>query len=157
MVDVVIVGIGNPYRGDDAAGLAVIDSLEGKVNGMIHLSKQNGDIGGLLDIFVRYPKVFIVDACFSDPSMGAWMRIDALQQSLPEENAQTSTHGLGLSQAIAFAKNLETLPSKLIVYAIAGENFNMSDALSPKIAKTVDRVVEELLTEEDIYSCMNST
>lgn len=156
MADVVIVGIGNPYRGDDGAGWAVVDTLEGRVNTSIHLNKQRGDIGELLDIFSRYTKVYLVDASFSESSIGAWERIDAHRQSLPPENSQTSTHGLSVSQAIAFAKNLDLLPSKLIIYAIAGDNFNLSDTLSPGVAQAVDKVTEALLHEEDIYSCTNT-
>ena len=54
-------------------------------------------------------------------------------QPLPKENAQTSTHGFGISEAIAFAKNMGMLPGKLIVYAIAGDHFNISGALSPAV------------------------
>jgi hydrogenase maturation protease len=155
MGDIVVVGVGNPFRGDDGAGWAVIDSLEEKVNGLVHLEKLRGGSAELLDIFSKYSKVFVVDASFSDASAGEWERIDAIRQQLPEENSQTSTHGLGLAQSVALAKNLDMLPTKLIVYAIAGDHFNISDKLSPAVEKVVEKVAEALLHEEEVYQCTN--
>lgn len=156
MVEIIVVGIGNPYRGDDAAGWAVIDALEGRVNGLIQLDKQRGGIAELLDIFGKHTNVFLVDACLPSSHIGSWVRIDALRQPLPLENAQTSTHGLSVSQAIALAENLDQLPAKLIIYAISGDHFNITDSLSPVVAKAVSEVANALLNEEDISRCMNS-
>lgn len=150
MAEVIVVGIGNPYRGDDAAGWAVIDALKDKVNNSVKLDKQRGDVAELLEIFGRYTKVFLVDAYLSSSAVGSWERINASKQTLPIENSQTSTHGLSVSQAIDLAKNLDMLPAKIIIYAIAGKHFKVSDSMSPIVAETIDQVVKELLKEEDI-------
>ncbi len=150
MSDIIILGIGNPFRGDDAAGFAVIDRLEGKVKASVDLKKQRGDVSELLDVFAGYKTVYIVDACCADAAAGTWERIDGQLQPLPAENTQTSTHGLGVSQAMAIAKNLGSLPAKLIIYGINGDNFTMNDAMTPAVAQAVEKVAEALLQEEDI-------
>lgn len=156
MADMIIVGIGNPYRGDDAAGLAVIDGLKETAGSAIKLVKQQGDIAELLDIFAHHKSVYLVDACRSSELTGAWQRIDVHQQPIPPENSQTSTHGFSVSQAIALAKNLDQLPNKLILYAITGYNYSVSSTLSPSVAKSIDSVIKAILNEEDIQSCMNT-
>lgn len=150
MADLIIIGIGNPYRGDDAAGWAVIDALEKKV--ALPLQKSRGDIAELLDLFGKYRTVYLIDASYSQNN-GSWQRIDALKDPLPEENPQTSTHGLGAAQAISLAKNLDQLPAKLIVYAMGSNRFAIGDALSKPVSDAVEKVTEALLKEKDI--CTN--
>ena len=146
MADIIVVGIGNPYRGDDAAGWAVIDALEDKVNGARYpCSKQRGDIAELMDIFRIIPSLFgrclPAQMHLKDPG-SASMRCS---KPLPVENGQTSTHGLGVGQAVAFAKNLDQLPAKLIIYAIAGDQFADERGLSPAVAQAVSLVAEAIL------------
>lgn len=155
MSDRIIVGIGNPFRGDDGAGWAVIDRLNGKLNASIVLSKQQGDIVELLDAFSNYAIVFLIDACHSKNLKNGWQRIDYHRNAIEIESHQTSTHGLNISQAIALAKNLNQLPQKLIIYAIAGENYQMGQMLSESVMKYAEEVAEAILNEEDIQTCLN--
>lgn len=155
MDNIIIVGIGNQYRGDDGAGWAVIDGLPASVGSSIKLVKLRGDIAALIEIFSSYAKVYVVDACLGSSLVGTWQRIDLHQQAIPNENPQTSTHGFGLSQAISIAKNLDQLPEKLILYALSGDTYGFCDTLSPPVVKSVDQVIQAILNEEDIRSCMN--
>src|SRR3972149_8960120 len=154
MGKITIVGIGNRYRGDDAAGWAVIDKLI-VTSKAIKLVKQKGDIAELIDFFAKYKSVYLVDACLSNAPVGSWQRIDLNKQTIIEDNLRTSTHGFSVSQAISLAKNLSELPTNFILYAINGDNYNIGDQLSLSVAKSVDQVVKALLNEEDIKACMN--
>lgn len=155
-IDPIIVGVGNPFRGDDGAGWVVIDRMDKRVKGsLIKLVKMRGDIGDLLEIFERYQKVYLVDACSSEELGGNWKRIDVHQEALPDESGQTSTHGFGISQAIALAKNLGLLPKQLILYVIPGINYSISNTLSESVLKNIEGVIEAILSEEEIQSCMN--
>lgn len=150
MNKVAIVGIGNPYRGDDGAGWSVIELLRNKVSSAILLDRQWGDMAELLDIFETNKTVFLVDACISGAAVGSWQRIDAIGHPLPMDRRQTSTHGLSVSRTIDLARNLQMLPAKLIIYAITGDQYNMSENLSPIVAIAVEKVVAELLKEKEI-------
>lgn len=153
MPEVIVVGIGNPYRGDDAAGWAVIDALE-KRKASLHLCKQRGDVAELMDVFASHSHVYLVDACTGLDHSASWRRIEVHQELLTIANTQTSTHALSVAQAVALAKNLDILPQKLIVYAIVGHHFHMSSQLSPSVSKAIDEVAEALLKEEEIKACM---
>jgi len=155
MNNIIIVGIGNPYRGDDGAGWAVIQQLEKSINPK-YLRKSQGDIGELLEIFACYKHVYIVDACLATQA-GSWRRIDALKEVFPTER-QTSTHGLTLSQTIDLAKALHQLPEQLIIYAIAGIFFLMKETLSTSVAQAVDEAAQKIA--EEMQACtknMSST
>lgn len=153
MSDILVVGIGNPYRGDDGAGWAVIDTLEGKVPSRVRLSKIRGDIAELMDVFENYSTVYLIDACSMNSPPGFWQRLDVHTDPILLDNAQTSTHGLNLSQAIALAKTLDQLPSKLIIYAINGDHYNVGATLSPSVAGVIGIVAQNLLNEGDIQTC----
>lgn len=154
MAEIAIVGIGNPFRGDDGAGWAVIDALEKRVDAKIKLSKTKGDMGDLLDYFANFRAVFLVDACKSDASPGTWQRLDALSDTLPNERAQTSTHGFSINEAISLGKALDQLPSKLIIYAVNGDLYNIGGKLSLAVAQSIGPIVESILKDEDIQACM---
>ncbi len=150
MDEIIIIGIGNPYRGDDGAGWAVIDALASTIPPAIKTIKLRGDVVELLDAFANYPAVYLIDACYMDALPGFWQRLDAHCTPLPPERAQTSTHGLGISQAIDLAKALDQLPPKLIIYAINGDHYNMSLTLSPPVAQAIGPVAQSVLNEEEI-------
>lgn len=155
MSEIIIVGVGNPYRGDDGAGWAVIDGLKKRLNSNIELLKQKGDIAEIIDIFSTHPCVYLVDAC-SSQAVHSWQRIDVLVQPIQEKHSLTSTHGFSIAQAVSLAKNLGQLPNKLILYAINGDHYAMSDVLSPSVKQSIDHVINEILNEEDIRACTNT-
>lgn len=154
MDEIIVVGIGNPYRGDDGAGWVVIDVLKTVFGNRIALTKQKGDIAVLLDLFEKYPIVYVVDACQSSEPAGTWRRIDALVQEIDREMPQASTHGFTLTQAIAMAKQLDQLPQKLILYAISGNHFTIKETLSPAVEAAVKEVAEAIENEKEICACM---
>lgn len=150
MNEIAVIGIGNPFRGDDGAGWAVIDALEGKIPAQIKLYKLRGDIGALLESFKKYFAIYLIDACSGEAPAGTWQRIDALSNPLLLQKAQTSTHGLSISEAISLGEALNQLPSKLIVYVIHGDHYNLSNELSPPVAGAIASVAQSILNEEDI-------
>lgn len=154
MAKIAVIGIGNPFRGDDGAGWAVIDALAEKISAQIELKKNRGEIGDLLDSFDGFSAVYLIDACVGDLAAGSWRRLDALKEELDFERPQTSTHGLSIREAISLAKTLDQLPPKLIVYAIYGESYSVGGAISPKVLEAIPNVAERILNEEDIRSCM---
>jgi hydrogenase maturation protease len=149
MREAMVVGIGNPYRSDDAAGWAVIDAIKDKAGPNLKCSKSRGDLAELLELFAKHPCVYLVDACLAPDSEKPWLRIDASRHEVALDAAQSSTHGLGVSQAIALAKNLGQMPLKLIIYALPGTNFTLGNTLSPAMRQTIAEVAEAILKEED--------
>jgi hydrogenase maturation protease len=75
------------------------------------------------------------------------MRFDATEGPLPPFVSATSTHALGLGDAIELARTLGRLPSRLIVYAIEGARFGAGDALTPAVAAAVETTAEAALGE----------
>lgn len=145
MTEILITGIGNPFRGDDGAGWAVIDALAGKVKPNITLLKISGEISELMELFEKYPRIYLIDACQASAEPGTWQRFDACTDPIPDD-PQTSTHGLSISQAVALAKAFNQLPA-LIIYTINGSQFAMSEGLSAPVAQAIAIVAQTVLNE----------
>ena len=153
MSKIAILGVGNRFRGDDAAGWSVIDALEGKLSSAITLCKVRGDLTEVLDLFARYSVIFVVDASIAKAPEKPWVRIDLHRNPHFAQNNLTSTHGLTIREAVELANTLGEIPSILILYLIPGENFSISEGLSPSVERAIAQVVSALLNEEEIQAC----
>jgi hydrogenase maturation protease len=149
----IIIGIGNPFRGDDRVGWAVIERLS-QESERLPLDKTRGDVGELVEILGSHKKVIIIDACRSQEPAGTWKKIDAIKEQLPLEPAVTSTHGATLSQVIDMAKNLDKMPEELIIFAISGKDYSIDESLTDAVDQAISVVIKEILKDKDVQSCM---
>jgi len=132
-----VIGVGNAARGDDAAGL-----LAARAVGGVELE---GDPSALLDLFDGLDSAVVVDAVRSGAAAGTVQRFDAAGGPLPTAiRSSTSTHLVGIADAIELARALDRLPPRVTVYAIEGERFDLGAPVSPAVAAAVDAVVAEL-------------
>jgi hydrogenase maturation protease len=151
--DIVIAGIGNPFRSDDGVGWAVADRLSGRVPSNVHVCKQRGECAQLFDLFGQFSIVYLIDACQGTGAPGSWHRLlwaDSMcdtPDTAMVEPVPTSTHGLGVFQAIALARALNSLPARLIVYAIVTQSLQLKTALSPAVARGVPLVAQAIRKE----------
>jgi hydrogenase maturation protease len=142
-----IVGIGNPDRGDDAVGHEAIRILEGRTPEGIVLVRQAGEATALVDCLRGEDTVYLIDAAASGSAPGTVCRFDAGARPLPAGLTETSSHGFGLAQAIELARTLGTLPRHCIVYAIEGAQFAAGAPLTPPVARAAEVVAERILSE----------
>jgi len=143
----IVLGIGNPDRGDDAAGRAVAQRLRGTLPGGVALAEADGEATDLLARLEGPDVAYLVDACVSGAPAGTVRRFDVAQGPLPEGAFGLSTHGLGLGQAVGLARALGRLPQRCVVYAIEGASFEAGAPMSPAVAQAVGEVAGRLLAE----------
>lgn len=143
----VVVGVGNPDRGDDGAGRAVARRLRGTLPEGVTLAEADGEATALLAHLDGADAAFLVDACVSGAPAGTVRRIDVGVAPLPEGAFGLSTHGLGLAQAVGLARALGRLPPRCVVYAIEGASFAPGGPLSPAVAGAVEEVARRLRAE----------
>jgi hydrogenase maturation protease len=106
-----------------------------------------GEGAGLLDLLEGADQALLVDAWKSGPEPGVIRRIDLLAEPLPTGLAGTSTHGFGLAEALELGQALGSLPARCIVYAIAGDRFDIGAAPSPQVADAVTATARRILDE----------
>ncbi|MGH9679518.1 MAG: hydrogenase maturation protease, partial [Candidatus Acidiferrales bacterium] len=148
---VLVVGIGNPLRADDAAGHLVAEGLGRRNLSFLKIVEHLGDGASLMALWGNTKTVIVVDAVVSGAVPGTIHRIDAIKDPLPVWLSEVSTHGLGLAQAVELARVMNQLPRRLIIYGIEGRSFEAGGELSSEVraavSQAVDRVVEEAHTD----------
>jgi hydrogenase maturation protease len=139
-----VIGVGAAMRSDDAAGLHVARRL--REHGFDAL-EQEGEPVALLDAFGGCKEVVLVDAVRSGAAPGTIHRLDASRDPLPATlRSSSSTHALGIGEAIELARALGRLPARVLVYGIEGERFEAGEGLSDAVTAAVEALVRELLS-----------
>jgi len=141
-----ILGIGNRYRSDDAVGPLVADRLAALG---LSVQEHSGEGAGLIEAWSGGKSVIVVDATQSGAAPGTIHRLDAAAEPLPAAFFRYSTHRFGLAEAVETARALGRLPERLVVYGVEGRHFGFGEALSPEVAGAVDEVVQRILRETD--------
>ena len=139
---VLILGIGNPDRGDDGAGVWVAERLAER-GAPAQVCRRDGFT--LIEAWKGRQRVIVVDATVSGASPGTISCIDALRQDLPSEAFPVSTHGYGLVEAIAMARTLDRLPAELTVYGIEVASFAIGAPLSTPVQQACVELTQSLL------------
>jgi hydrogenase maturation protease len=147
-----VIGVGNPWRGDDAAGLAVARRLRGTLPPEVQVLEREGEPTGLVDAWEAAKAVWLVDAVVSGAAPGTVHRLDASAQQLPAEMISASTHHLGLAEAVELARALGRLPVRVVFYGIEAATVDAGDGLSPAVEAAVDRVAVALREEVGRYT-----
>src|SRR5664280_218501 len=139
---IVIIGVGNEYRSDDGAGIAVARRLRALFPTGVTILEESGEGTALMEAWRGAAWVMLVDAVRSGASPGTIHRLDARAAPLPMGFFHYSTHAFSVAEAVELARSLDQLPAHLVVYGIEGANFAAGVDLSPVVEQAVEAVVE---------------
>jgi hydrogenase maturation protease len=142
-----LIGIGNHFRRDDAAGLEVVRRLRLAHPPGVILIEQEGEPASLIESWSTADEALVVDGVSSGAAPGTIHRFDVTDAPLPAEVFNPSTHSMGLPEAVELARELDRLPARLVVYGIEGEDFEAGEGLSEPVQRTVEKLVLDLYHE----------
>jgi hydrogenase maturation protease len=151
-----VIGVGNPDRGDDAVGLHVARRLAGLGLPGVAVEEAGGDTLALLERWAGAARVVLVDAAAPLARLGAAAplarpgrihRLEPLAGPLPRDLALGSTHAFGLAEAVELARALGRLPRRMTIYAIEAASFAPGAALSPAVAAAVDELAGRIAAD----------
>ena len=151
-----IIGIGNLYRGDDAAGVLAARRLKDLVGRRADVIEAEAAGLDVLDLMQGAGAVILIDAARSGRAPGTVHRFDASAGPLSRSLFPHSTHVLSVVDAIEMGRTLGMLPPRLIVYGLEIEDTTAGRALTRAVARAVDELVERVLRELESLPCTNS-
>lgn len=141
----IVIGVGNRFRGDDAVGLRVVERLGTAVT----CYESDGDPSNLIVLFGSDPDVIIVDAMVSGAEPGTVRATEIALTSEEEPRvplaSQRSTHGFGVFEALELARILGTVPHRLTVIGVEGARFDPGAELTPELEEAACRVADRIL------------
>lgn len=145
---IVVIGIGNDFRSDDAVGLYVARKIDETGFENVYAVAGISDGTSLLEHWHTAKAAFIVDCVISGAKPGDIIRFDAIKEIIPTKLfSGYSTHAFNVAEAINLAKSLEQLPPRLIVYGIEGSNFSFGSVISAEVKEAASKVIDSIVKE----------
>jgi len=145
--NVVVIGVGNEYRRDDGAGIAVARRLHERFPSKVTVLEESGEGAALINSWKGATWVLLVDAVRSGVPAGTIHRLDVRAATVPAGFFHYSTHAFSVAEAIELARSLDQLPRNLIVYGIEGGIFDAGTGLSSEVETAVEELVERAAEE----------
>ena len=144
---ILVIGVGNEYRSDDAVGLVVARRLRQLSLGNVTVIEESGEGTDLMESWKGADTVIIVDAASSGAKPGTIHRVDARARQIPRGLLHYSTHAFSVGEAVELARVMGQLPPHILVYGIEGERFEEGMELSGAVRESVGAVVELVLKQ----------
>ncbi|WP_030664746.1 hydrogenase maturation protease [Streptomyces rimosus] len=152
---IAVIGVGNAFRHDDGIGPAVVHrlrerALDRPLPSSVALVDCDGESGRLMSVWEGAELAIVVDAAHAHPGLPG--RVHRFDHEGPYARpAATSSHGLGLGEAIELSDALGRLPGRLIVFAVEGADSSLGTGLSPAVAGVLDRLAATVEAEITLH------
>lgn len=144
---ILVVGLGNPDRGDDAVGVIVAQELAGRLPADVALLLRSSDMLSLIEDWAGFDALVCVDAAAAMGVPGRIHRIDLTADELPPNVSFTSCHAFSLIDAIRLARTLQRAPQDIIVYAVEGCCFDGGAPVTVAVAAAATEVACHVIAE----------
>jgi len=145
-----LIGVGNPDRGDDGAGRAVARRLFERNACGLEVRECTGEATSLMSAWTGFDDVTLVDACRGAGPPGSIHRIGPDEVDRVARLQHGSTHSLGVATAIGLGRALGSLPSRLVIYAIEAGHAREGEGLSPEVDHAVHEVVALVMQDAHV-------
>ena len=144
--DTLVLGLGNPLRGDDGIGSHAIQMLVAKALPEGVEVVEGGTQGlGLVSLMEGWRRVILVDAANVGQPPGGFVRFTPQEARLMGSDQPISVHNAGLREALLLAETLELLPDEIIIYGMQPANLEWDDGLSPQVEAAMPELVRAIL------------
>lgn len=130
---VLFVAIGNRFRRDDGAALALAGRVRDAAGDAIDVIEVHDDVIRLLDIWQPRDFVIVADAVVAGGEPGTLYRRDPIAAQLPRHWFALSSHQLGVVEAIELGRTMKRLPRRMLFLGIEGIDFGQGEGLTPEV------------------------
>jgi hydrogenase maturation protease len=145
MSTVRILGIGSP-SGDDQAGWLTVDAL---LAGGVHtkademlIQKLDRPGAHLITLLDDAAWVILIDAMHSHDAVGRIRRFGV--EDWPAYRHGLSSHGFGVLDALALARELGSLPARIELYGIEIGSANPGEPASSKVRAAAQQLARQI-------------
>ncbi len=147
---ILVLALGNPLRGDDGVGCAVLTALRETAVLPPHITLLDGGTPGLETALTLqgYDKVMVIDAANLGERPGSWRRFSLAEANLVQQAQMNGTlHDAGFAEAVALGAALGILPPEIIVYGVQPETVAWEMGLSTAVQATIPALCQQIQAE----------
>lgn len=148
-----VLGIGNPLRGDDGVGIRALEMLKERDLPEDIVLLDSGTPGfELVNQLQEWAQVgggqvTIIDAVSMGEIPGAWRRFTPEDVRMITSGEHLSLHQVDLAGGLALADALGILPENIVIYGIEPARTGWQTELSPEVSLGVTELVNNILSE----------
>ena len=144
----IVIGLGNPLRGDDGVGVRVVQKLAAQTLPPGVDVVDGGTQGlGIVNLMEGRQRVILVDAADVGKVPGQFVRFTLDEAQLLGDDRHLSIHAAGLRDALLLAQALEMLPAEVIIFGVQPANLEWDNTLSSKVEAILPELIEAVLAE----------
>lgn len=143
---VVVVGLGNTFRRDDAVGVVAADALQalGLPGVVVHTGIT--EPLALLEAFGGAAVAVVLDAArVAHPVPGRVRRWDPADVRAPDR--AMSSHAVDVGRAYELSRTLRRAPATLVLFTVDVVDTGNGIGLTPAVARAVPELVESVAVE----------
>jgi len=141
MKRILIIGCGNPLRGDDGLGWVIADCLTAVLNDpTVAIIRTHQLTSELAEPVSQTELVIVVDAS-NKGRPGSWKRGEI--EALKTETAK-SGHHFSPSGLLAYARAIYKTTPRMLFVSVAGGSFECREALTPAVEAALPEVVRHI-------------
>jgi len=132
-----VLGVGNPTRGDDAAGWLLADRIQALGFAGVEVCQAQQLTPEWVLTWWAYDRVLVLDAACDGPEV-AWKIVD----ESPKPSAGSSTsHGLSPATMVALGRTLYGDGPEVHVCALRADGFELGAGISPAMERRLDEAL----------------
>ncbi|MBC8449055.1 MAG: hydrogenase maturation protease [Chloroflexi bacterium] len=145
---VLVLGLGNPLRGDDGVGCRLVEELAHRKLPTGVQVLDGGTAGlGLLDLMEGWERVTIVDAAEMGRRAGEFLRFTPADVRLASTPDHFSPHHIGLEEVLALADALGRALPEIVIFGVQPAEIGWREGLSPAVEAALPALADAVLEE----------
>ena len=149
-MSLLILGCGNEFRGDDAAGILAARRFAKLMRDDLTIRECSGEGADLVNAWEGYENVVIIDALKGNDHESGFHLWNPVMSGLPAHWRSASTHSFGVVEAVELARVLGRLPKHLVLVGVVGRDFTLGARISELVSAAVDAVVDRINRVNDL-------
>jgi hydrogenase maturation protease len=130
-----VIGLGNPLRGDDGVGVRVAHLL------------ATQPLPPIVNQIEGRRRVVFVDAADVGRSPGEFACFSLDEAQLLGDDRHLTIHAAGLRDALLLGQALDILPEEIIIFGVQPANLEWDSALSPEVEAILPKLIAAVLEE----------
>jgi hydrogenase maturation protease len=149
-----VLGLGNPLRGDDGVGVRVVQHLaQSCLPGDVEVVDGGTRGLGLVSLLEGRQRAIVIDTADMGRAPGEFVRF-ALEEArlLGEDEGRFSVHAAGLREALLLARALGILPKEVVLFGVQPARVAWETGLSPQVEAALPSLTEAVRREVMVAS-----